>query len=234
VRFIALASDYDGTLAHDGVVDAATCEALQRFKQTGRRLILVTGREIPDLKKTFRRIDLCDLIVAENGALLYNPVSQEQRLLADPAPPAFVEALKQRDIPLSVGRSIVATWRPHDKTVLEVIREQKLDLQIILNKGAVMVLPAGVDKTYGLAHALRDLDLAAVNVVAVGDAENDRGFLRACGCSAAVANALQSVKDDADICLSGAHGAGVVELADMICRDDTRLTRRNSDARAPR
>ena len=107
--FFALATDYDGTIAHHGVVDDATCEALQRFKKTGRKLILVTGRELPDLKKTFPQIGLCDLVVAENGALLYTPATDEERLIADPPPDAFVAALKARNVPVSVGRSIVAT-----------------------------------------------------------------------------------------------------------------------------
>src|SRR5262245_12077571 len=54
--FQALASDYDGTLAKDGRVDAATVEALERLRATGRRTILVTGRELDDLAVTFDRL----------------------------------------------------------------------------------------------------------------------------------------------------------------------------------
>ncbi len=43
--FVALATDYDGTLAEDGVVAKTTLDALRLFKQSGRKLILVTGRE---------------------------------------------------------------------------------------------------------------------------------------------------------------------------------------------
>jgi hypothetical protein len=43
VYFLALAADYDGTIAHDGTVDDATVAALERFKETGRKLVLVTG-----------------------------------------------------------------------------------------------------------------------------------------------------------------------------------------------
>ena len=39
-----LATDYDGTLAHDGIVDDATADALVAFRRSGRRLLLVTGR----------------------------------------------------------------------------------------------------------------------------------------------------------------------------------------------
>ncbi len=60
-----------------------------------------------------------------------------------------------------------------------------------------MVLPAGVNKASGLAAALARLQLSPLNVVGIGDAENDHAFLRACGCAVAVANALLMVKADA-------------------------------------
>ena len=66
---------------------------------------------------------------------------------ATAASAAFVAELARRGVaPLSVGASIVATWDPHETTVLEVIRELGLELQVIFNKGAVMVLPPGVNK----------------------------------------------------------------------------------------
>jgi len=138
-------------------------------------------------------------------------------------------------VPITVGRSIVATWEPHEKVVRDTIRELNVALQVILNKGAVMVLPAGVDKATGLAAALRRLDIAPHRVVAVGDAENDHAFMRACGCSAAVANALQSVRDEADIRLTRDHGAGVAELVCMICAKDAAIvSRERLAAAAPR
>ena len=80
-----------------------------------------------------------------------------------------------------------------------------------------MVLPPGVNKATGLLAALDEMELSAHNVVGVGDAENDHAFLRACGCAAAVANALPMVKEAADIKLIRDHGAGVAELIERIC-----------------
>jgi hydroxymethylpyrimidine pyrophosphatase-like HAD family hydrolase len=68
-----LTTDYNGTLAHDGVVDDATADALVAFRRSARKLLLVTGRELPDLVRVFPRIDLFDRVVAENGALLFEP-----------------------------------------------------------------------------------------------------------------------------------------------------------------
>ena len=62
-----------------------------------------------------------------------------------------------------------------------------------------------------------------------GDAENDHAFLRACGAAAAVANALPAVKDEADLRLRGARGAGVVELIEMIVNDEERIIHRQRD-----
>ena len=222
--FLALATDYDGTLAHDGIVAPETFAALRRFRESGRRLVLVTGREIPDLKAVMPDLSLFDRIVAENGALILDPASGIERVLAEPPPAAFVDRLRALNVgPISVGRGVVATWEPHEAAVLSVIRELGLELQIVFNKGAVMVLPPGISKASGLREALSDLDLCVQNVVGVGDAENDHSFLTVCGCSAAVSNALPYVKASADICLTGDHGAGVAELIDRILQEDVGL-----------
>jgi hypothetical protein len=221
MRFLALCTDYDGTIAHHGVVDAATLDALERLAASGRRLVLVTGRELDDLQRVFPRMDLFERIVAENGALLYTPATREEKPLADAPSPSLVQALREREVePLSVGRCIVATWEPHDTTVLHAIRDLGLELQVIFNKGAVMVLPSGINKATGLAAALDSMGLSPHNAVGVGDAENDHAFLALCECAVAVANALPSLKEQADIVTARDHGAGVAELIDEMLADD--------------
>jgi hydroxymethylpyrimidine pyrophosphatase-like HAD family hydrolase len=221
LQFHVLALDYDGTIAQDGRVDAGTVEALDRVRASGRKLILVTGRELDDLRRVFDREDLFDVIVAENGALLYWPSRREEQLLAEPAPQPFVAALKTANItPISFGRVIVATWEPNETVVLELIRALGLEWQITFNKGAVMVLPPGVNKETGLAAALQELGLSRHNVVGVGDAENDHAFLTLCEFSCAVANALPLVKERADFVSACDHGAGVVEVIDRLLDHD--------------
>src|SRR5262249_55575739 len=135
--------------------------------------------------------------------------ADRERAIAAAPPAKFVAALEARGVtPLSVGRSIVATWEPHEKTVLEVIHQLGLELQIIFNKGAVMVLPPGVNKASGLVAALVELELSPHNVVGVGDAENDHAFLSICGCRVAVANAIERIKENADVVTEGARGLG--------------------------
>ena len=220
MHFILLATDYDGTLAHDGVVDGKTLEALERLRASGRRLLLVTGRHLPDLVSIFPRLDLFDRVIAENGGVLYNLHTREEKLLCGPPDPRFLAALKERNIPFTVGRTIVATWRPNDSVVLDTIRDLGLDLQVIFNKESVMVLPSGVNKGAALEQALDELGISHHNVVSVGDAENDLPFLRISGCSAAVANALPSLKEHADLVLGKPRGEGVTELIHWILADD--------------
>src|SRR3954447_13533736 len=208
MRYHVLACDYDGTLAHHGRVDGPTLSALERLLATGRQLVLVTGRELDALLGIFPEIHLFARVVAENGALLYRPANKEEKVLGQAAPPEFVTKLKERGVaPLSAGRVIVATWRPHETAVLQTIRDLGLEMQVIFNKDAVMVLPSGVNKATGLTAALLELGLSPHNVVGVGDAENDHAFLELCECSAAVANALPALREKADVATAGDHGA---------------------------
>jgi len=221
MRYQTLACDYDGTIATHGRVDEPTVHALQRLRASGRKLLLVTGRELDDLIAVGPDLTLFDRVIAENGAVLHDPRTRETRDLAPPPHAALVQELTARGVtPLSVGRCIVATWEPHQTAALEAIRELGLELNVIFNKGAVMILPSGVNKATGLAAALEDLDLSPHNAVGVGDAENDHAFLSACECSVAVANALPSLKDRVDLVTSRDHGAGVAELIDRILLSD--------------
>lgn len=221
MRYIALATDYDGTLARDGRVSQSCVTALEQLRASGRYLILVTGRELVELRQVFPEIGLFHAVVAENGAVIYRPDTKKESLLAEPPPQPFLELLKNRGVrPISVGRAIVATWTPHEASVVEVIRDLGLELQVIFNKGAVMVLPSGVNKATGLAVALKELSLSPHNVVAVGDAENDHAFLSVCECAVAVSNALPLLKQRADWVTSRDHGEGVVELIDRLLTDD--------------
>jgi hypothetical protein len=77
MRYFALATDYDGTLTT--AWSAPQLEALERFGDTGRKLLLVTGRELPDLMRVFPSLDLFDRVVAENGALIYCPTTREEQ-----------------------------------------------------------------------------------------------------------------------------------------------------------
>jgi hydroxymethylpyrimidine pyrophosphatase-like HAD family hydrolase len=212
-----LATDFDGTLALHGEVSDATLAALTRLKASGRKLVMVTGRELPDLGRVFPHLGMFDMVIAENGALLYRPDMAEERPLAAPPPQALIAALTRRRVePLNVGQVIVATVREFEMHVAGAIEELGLDWRMIMNKDSIMCLPPGVDKASGLQAAASEMGLELGQVLAVGDAENDLAFFAVCGLSAAVATALPGVKAAADIVTEGGAGVGVEWLIDRL------------------
>ncbi len=230
MHYLALASDYDGTLAKESVVNEKTLNALERLQASGCKLLLVTGRFVDNLQQVFPRLDLFSCVVAENGALLYHPFDSTEELLGTPLPKQFIQALQEAGVtPLVTGRVIAATSRANEKLIVDVIEKLGLDLHVILNKGAIMILPKGIDKGTGFIAALRELKLSPGDVVGVGDAENDHSFLALCGLSVAVANALPSLKTAVDYITKADRGDGVTELIELMLTDNLQTSTSSSE-----
>jgi hydroxymethylpyrimidine pyrophosphatase-like HAD family hydrolase len=221
MSILALACDYDETLASGGTLGKQASDALARFTRCGGKVILVTGREMDDLRKVCPRLDLFDFIVAENGAVLFRPANGRTLTLAAPPPASFVHELRELGVkPLSVGLTIVATARENYEIVQKIIARMDLELDMIFNRASLMVLPSGINKGTGLRLALDELQIAPQNVVGVGDAENDHAFLSLCGSYVAVANAIPAIKKAADLVTDQDHGAGVAEVIDRVLDGD--------------
>ncbi len=216
MRFRAIACDYDRTLADDGLVVPETVDALRRGRASGCRLILITGRALDDLRTVFSDLSLFDLVVAENGALLFDPALGSEELLCASPPASFLRLLRGRGVPFKVGKRVLATTRPHEIDILQLVKQMNLGLEVVFNRESVMVLPSGVDKGTGLTAALAKLGIARAEVVGLGDAENDLPFLHLCGFSVAVANAIDSLKEQVDLVTRSEYGAGVVEIIDRV------------------
>jgi hydroxymethylpyrimidine pyrophosphatase-like HAD family hydrolase len=221
MQYRVLATDYDGTLATDGRVFPETVQSLERFRASGRKLILVTGRERPELQSVFPQLSLFDVVVAENGGLIYWPADDREEALADPPPAEFLAEMRRLKVePSSAGRVIFATIHPFETVILQTIQRLGIGYQIIFNKGSVMVLPSNVNKATGLQAVLQRMQLAAENIVGIGDAENDHAFLEMCAVAVAVQNALPALKSRCDLVTQRDHGRGVTELIDRILADD--------------
>lgn len=221
MRYFCLVCDYDGTIARDGKVLPSTVDALKRVRESGRKLILATGRELGDLLAIFPELNLFDRVVAENGGLLYRTAEREKSLLTKSPSAEFITKLQEYGVnPLSVGETIVSTWHPNETAALQAISRLGLDLQITFNKDAVMILPSGINKGTGVRAALAELGLSRHNVVGVGDAENDHGFLEICECAVAVENALPSLKERADMVTERPRGEGVEEVIEKLLAND--------------
>jgi hydroxymethylpyrimidine pyrophosphatase-like HAD family hydrolase/energy-coupling factor transporter ATP-binding protein EcfA2 len=213
VNVHVFATDYDGTIADANRVAPSTAQALERVRATGRKLLLVTGRMLPDLRAVCPDLDrMFDAVVAENGALVYFPDRRELRTLGDPPEPALVDALRRRGVRFDLGEAILATDAPFAEAVLAAIQETGVDRTPVFNKGALMLLPGGVTKGTGLSVALAALQLSAHNMVGIGDAENDHAFLALSECAVAVADAVPALRERADYVTRAPSAAGVVEF----------------------
>jgi HAD superfamily hydrolase (TIGR01484 family) len=209
------ACDYDGTIAAADHVAAPTARALARVRESGRKLVLVTGRMLDDLRAVCPDTDaMFDAVVAENGAVLYVPDTRETRVLGDAPEAALVEALRRRRVRFDVGASIIATREPFAEAALAAIRETGVERTLVFNKGALMLLPGGVTKGTGLEAALAAMELSPHNTVCIGDAENDHVFLAISECGVAVASAIPALKERADHVTRGPNGQGVIEFVD--------------------
>ncbi len=220
MRWCAFATDFDGTIATDGSVDSATRESLRAVRLSGAKTILVTGRVLADFVLDPEIFELFDTVVAENGAILHTPSDGNTNRLAEAPPTAFREELESRGVPVVCGDVIVATVEPYEVIVLETIKEMALELQVIFNKGAVMILPGGINKATGLRAALQVLGIDASEAAGVGDAENDSAFLEQCGLSVAVGNALPALKEQVDYVTRSNAGAGVSEMIAALLRGE--------------
>jgi hydroxymethylpyrimidine pyrophosphatase-like HAD family hydrolase/energy-coupling factor transporter ATP-binding protein EcfA2 len=215
------AVDYDGTIADGGRVTPATAAALARVRESGRKLVLVTGRMLPDLRTVCPGVDtMFDAVVAENGAVLYHPARRQIKALGDAPEPALVEALQRREVEFALGTSIVATVEAFAEPALAAVRDSGVERTLVFNKGSLMLLPGGITKGTGLLAALDAMQLSPHNTVGVGDAENDHAFLALCEGAVAVADAVPALRERADHVTRGRASAGVIEvIEEHVLRD---------------
>jgi len=218
-QFLALAMDGDGTLMRGGHLARTTVAALRRWRQAGRKLLLVTG-EMPKELCDFRHLELFDQLVAENGALLLRCDRSQERKLAKPPPQRLVRALQRAGLKtLKRGRLIFQAELGDEEKIARVLKQLRTKWKLVRNRDELMIVPPGVTKATGLAAALKDLGIAPQHVAAVGDAENDAPLLAACGLAVAVHNAVPRLKQKSNAVTKSGYGKGVVELIDWLLND---------------
>jgi len=215
-HLIVLASDLDGTLAEEGKVSAETWRMLKQGKIAGLALILVTGRTLDSFVAEGPFAELCEAIVAENGAVIYFPRRETVLLPFGHLDPRVIHRLEVMNAPLERGMAIASTVVPYDEAILKALRDIKSSANVEYNRESVMLLPPGATKGTGLNYALRELGYSLHNVVACGDAENDRSLFEAVEMAVAGSNAQPALKAIADTVLEKPGGEGVQTLVQQL------------------
>ena len=215
MKLSALALDYDGTIAVDGVLDAEVRQAIGEARQRGIVVILVTGRRLSDLHAVGGDLTCFDAIVGENGAVVEFPTSGRRTVIGHRPPSVFLDELKRRGIPFVAGECVLETDAQWAGPVLDAIRKLEQPLILAFNRGRLMILSQATGKSTGLRHALFTLRISIHNTIGVGDAENDHDLIDACEVGVAVAWGSQALRAVADEVI---QGSGPPAVAHYIAR----------------
>ena len=226
-----IALDLDGTLALHDTVAPETWAVLRQARAAGFELILVTGRRLEVLPSLGPFDEIFQAIVAENGAAVYYPRTDVVVLPFGRVAPEVADRLEALQVPLERGLAIAATWEPYTQQVSEVLAATGYAAAVEYNKGAVMVLPPGASKGTGLMVALQELGGSPRNLIACGDAENDRSMFNLAEVAVAVANAAPGITELADVVLPEENGAGIQRFLQQLVRGELPCTRTRPDRR---
>jgi hydroxymethylpyrimidine pyrophosphatase-like HAD family hydrolase len=213
MKLLALALDYDGTIAHHDVLDPGVLSALAEIRSKGVLVIVVTGRTVDALRTVAGNLHFADCVIAENGAVIEFPHTGYRSNLGPPVPQRLIMELRKQGIVFDTGESIVDTHRNNAPRVLEIIQRLELPLVLVFNRSRLMILPQAISKGTGLRRALTMLRVSEHNTIGIGDAENDHELLRVCELAVAVAWGSETLRAFADYVLSG---SGPPAVADYI------------------
>ena len=209
MKLLAIALDYDGTIAKDNKLDDRVRDAIGLLRAKNIVVLIVTGRIMEDLRRVAGDLHFVDGVVAENGAVVEFTDSGYSKVLGSPPPARFLEAMRAEGISFQAGQSIVESDASDAPRLLAIVQRLELPLVLVFNGGRVMVLPQAISKATGLYEALRILRLSPHNALAIGDAENDHELLRACEVGVAVEWGSEALKAAADYILPGAGPTAV-------------------------
>lgn len=209
----AIACDYDRTLTDESLVLSENAViSLKNARKNGIKVFLASGRRLPFLVDTNERYDFVDLIIAENGAVIYDPANGTTIFLGE-----GLEELRSAFVDVdyvNVEEVIVATTIDHLDDVKEIIRINELSVDIELNRNDVMIMPKGINKGSGVAKAAEIHGIRREHLACIGDAENDLRMFAVAGIRVAVANAVKGLKNEADIICNEPYGDGVKEFVE--------------------
>lgn len=202
MRLRVIATDYDGTIAHDGVLSDSVRQAIAIARMRGVLVVIVTGRILSELRHVAGCLDFVDGVVAENGAVVALP-NGHTTLLGSTPPMSLITKLTERGIDFKVGRCIVEMDAQFADVAISLIRELELPLSITFNRGRMMLLPPSISKSGGLRELLDTLGVSVHNAIGIGDAENDHELLGVCEHGVAVSWGSARLKDTANHVIEG-------------------------------
>jgi phosphoglycolate phosphatase (TIGR01487 family) len=207
--FDVIVTDYDRTLT-DG--DLHLSERALRLLQDIREkddvgVILATGRSLKFVKGIAREVGFMDAVVCENGGVLWFPRLQQTVSLGDTA--AVKEILLQRGLAVGEGEVIISLPREREEEVRALLKDSGFSYGVEFNRDSMMVVPAGISKASGVRKALELLKMPDARLLCVGDGENDMSLFAIASVRVATAEAIEPLKETADLVCGHPASQGV-------------------------
>jgi phosphoglycolate phosphatase (TIGR01487 family) len=220
---LAVGVDYDRTLTDNFLeISKEGIESLKLARKHGLKIILVSGRVTDFMMKLNKKYDIADVLVAENGAVLFFQ-KENKKILTSNNDLNLRTLLHNTDFPMEFGEVIASTKVEYEKKLLKTIDIKKINIRLIRNVDSIMLLPPNVDKGTGILKALEILGIDKKNLAVIGDGENDMEMFSVAGVKVAVANAVKILKRNADIVCKNPYGEGVSEFIGTILKNKKKL-----------
>jgi HAD superfamily hydrolase (TIGR01484 family) len=237
----------------DAEPSQAVIDAVRSAEAGSVHIAAATGRPLHAAIKPIRAMGLTAPCVFYGGSQIIDPSTQKVLWSCD-VPESAMELIKQTvrayNCKLYAGEDHYQTsgkveeFNPKKKTsivyVCELDPEDAVELEKILGADERLeVHPAGSwakgkqdlqitdrqgTKEHGLQELIRIMKLDKSEVVAVGDAGNDRPLFQAAGLKIAVGNATNELKSMADIVVPNCLDDGFAEAVNLVMKQNHKAT----------
>ena len=197
--------------------------ALRRLESAGIPVSIVTGVAFMAAYKLAQYMGLSGPVIAENGAVVYDPVLRRRFFVGDSelgrkAINLIVKKLGLTPSFLNRYRDVDFIFEKNENLDVERIRElceeNNLDVRVSDSKFLIHVCDKRVNKGRGLMEACRIRKIPLSKVAAIGDSWTDIDMLKVVGLPIAVLNSPEELKKLAKVVTSKPDGEGVIEVID--------------------
>jgi hydroxymethylpyrimidine pyrophosphatase-like HAD family hydrolase len=162
------------------------------------------------------------IAVGENGgAITFGPSDHKLLGNKDECMKAF-ELLKSKipeakEKPVFPRMTEVVLERTFDlELAKKIIADSNMPVDLSDSQYAFHINSKGINKGRGFSEVLTMLSASPADVIAIGDSETDVPLFKVSGLSIALGNALENVKSQASMTVSGKAGDGVIEALEYV------------------
>ena len=218
------AVDIDGTITENGAgrIHLDALDALRHMIRLGHKVIFVSGRSSVEGYILCVFGGMTRIAVGENGgAITFGPSNHKLLGNKDECMKAF-ELLKSkipeaREKPVFPRMTEVVLERTFDlELAKKIMKDNNMPVDLSDSQYAIHINSKGINKGRGFSEVLTMLSASPSDVIAIGDSETDVPLFKISGQSIALGNAVESVKSQASMTVSGKAGDGVIEALEYI------------------